>query len=169
MSKSLTEKQVLKKLNISDFRHLKKDQVISMVTMLDKMDPEVAKKALEQFPEFASTMRHIFSEYKQSMDNIMKQNAEEIKIYYDACNEIIDACKKELEKEDLSFEERNSIIQQMIIVANMISDKNSENKRFAKNCIMFGCVGIGVICGSLIVVLGGNVKFNIDALKKLYK
>lgn len=30
-----------------------KDKVMTMVTMLDRMDPEVAKKALEQFPEFA--------------------------------------------------------------------------------------------------------------------
>ena len=44
MSKMLTETQVLKKLNIPDFRHLSKDNVMSFVSMIDKMDPEVAKK-----------------------------------------------------------------------------------------------------------------------------
>ena len=72
MGRSLTEAQVLKKLDIVDFRHLTKEKVMSMATMLDKMDPEVAKKALEQFPEFASTMRQILSEYKQSLDEGMK-------------------------------------------------------------------------------------------------
>ena len=57
MGRSLTEAQVLKKLDIVDFRHLTKEKVMSMATMLDKMDPEVAKEALEQFPELASTMR----------------------------------------------------------------------------------------------------------------
>lgn len=44
MSRTLTEKKVLKKLGIDDFRHLTKEKVITMATMLDKMDPEVAKK-----------------------------------------------------------------------------------------------------------------------------
>ncbi|WP_278246233.1 hypothetical protein [Terrisporobacter othiniensis] len=33
-----------KKLNIEDFRHITKDKVITMSSMLDKMDPEVDKK-----------------------------------------------------------------------------------------------------------------------------
>lgn len=44
----MSEAKVLKKLDIADFRHLTKDKVIKMASMLDKMDPEVAKKALEQ-------------------------------------------------------------------------------------------------------------------------
>ena len=28
-----------------------------MASMLDKMDPEVAKKALEQFPDFSNTVK----------------------------------------------------------------------------------------------------------------
>ena len=45
MARSLTEQKVLKKLGIDDFRHLTKDKVITMASMLDRMDPEVAKKA----------------------------------------------------------------------------------------------------------------------------
>ena len=44
MPKMLSEAQVLKKLNIPDFRHLSKDNVMSFVSMIDKMDPEVEKK-----------------------------------------------------------------------------------------------------------------------------
>lgn len=47
MSKQLTEAQVLEKLNIPDFRHLSKDNVMSFASMIQDMDPEVAKKALE--------------------------------------------------------------------------------------------------------------------------
>lgn len=43
----MSEAKVLKKLDIADFRHLIKDKVIKMASMLYKMDPEVAKKALE--------------------------------------------------------------------------------------------------------------------------
>ena len=41
-----SEEKVLKKMDIVDFRHLTKDKVIKMASILDKMDPEVAKKAL---------------------------------------------------------------------------------------------------------------------------
>ena len=108
MKRNLTEEQVLKKLNIEDFRHLTKDKVISMATMLDKMDPEVAKKALEQFPEFASTMRQILSEYKRSLDEGLKQNAEGVKSYYDTCDAIITSCQRELDKEDIIEEYKKS-------------------------------------------------------------
>ena len=37
MGRSLTEAQVLKKLDIVDFRHLTKEKVMSMATMLDKI------------------------------------------------------------------------------------------------------------------------------------
>ena len=53
MNRTLTEANVLKKLDIEDFRHLTKDKVITMASMLDRMDPEVAKKALEQFQDRA--------------------------------------------------------------------------------------------------------------------
>lgn len=49
MNKSLTEQKVLKKLNIEDFRHLTKDKVITMASILDKMDPEVAQKPWSNF------------------------------------------------------------------------------------------------------------------------
>lgn len=47
MNRTLNEKQVLKKLDIPDFRHLSKENVMKFATMLPHMDPEVAKKALE--------------------------------------------------------------------------------------------------------------------------
>ena len=47
MKHSMTEDKVLRKLDIPDFRHMTKDKVVSFVSMLPQMDPEVAKCALE--------------------------------------------------------------------------------------------------------------------------
>lgn len=167
MQRSLTETQVLKKLNIEDFRHLTKDKVISMATMLDKMDPEVAKKALEQFPEFANTMRQILADYKQSLDEGMRQNAEGVKSYYDTCDVIISSCQKELEQEDLSFEERRFILEQMVLVAKMKGEKNTEDKKFIVMMSVIGLAAIGLTAGALITALGGNFKVDTEAMKKL--
>ena len=169
MQRSLTEAQVLKKLNIEDFRHLTKDKVISMATMLDKMDPEVAKKALEQFPEFANTMRQILADYKQSLDEGMRQNAEGVKSYYDTCDVIISSCQKQLEQEDLSLEERRFILEQMVLVAKMKGEKNTEDKKLIVMMSVIGLTAIGLTAGALITALGGNFKVDTDAVKKLTK
>ena len=85
---------------------------------------------MEQFPEFANTMRQILAEYRQSIEEGMKQNAEDVKSYYNTCDAIIHFSQKELEKEELTFEERSFILEQMVLVAKMKDDKNSEDKRF---------------------------------------
>ena len=56
MSKTITEQKGLNKLDILDLRHITKDKVMGFESMLPDMDPEVAKKVLEQFPEFAKTI-----------------------------------------------------------------------------------------------------------------
>ena len=91
MRNLLTEKQVLKKLDIPDFRHLTKGKVIDLASMLDRMDPEVAKKALEQFPEFAKAAKEILAEYKDTLDKGIASNNESVKAYYDVCNSSINS------------------------------------------------------------------------------
>ena len=74
MKKNLTEQQVLKKLDIPDFRHLSKDKVMKFASMLPNMDPEVAKKALEQFPEFAKTSKEMLVDYKEILEKGIASN-----------------------------------------------------------------------------------------------
>ena len=70
MSKQLSEVEVLKQLDIPDFRHMTKDKVINFASMLQNMDPEVAKKAIEQFPEFAKMSLEAFKEYRTVLEKI---------------------------------------------------------------------------------------------------
>lgn len=126
----MSEEKVLKKLDIADFRHLTKDKVIKMASMLDKMDPEVAKKALEQFPEFANTTKEMLTEYKVSLDKGLESNNESVKAVYDTYNAIITSLQKKLENENLTFEQKKYIIEQMKDVAEKVDKKDTENKRF---------------------------------------
>ena len=63
MQRTISEKKVLKKLGITDFRHMTKDKVVKLASMLPYMDPEVAKKALEQFPAFKDLASDLVSQY----------------------------------------------------------------------------------------------------------
>ena len=167
MSKTLTEQKVLKKLEIEDFRHLTKDKVISMATMLDKIVPEVAKKALEQFPDFANTMKDILVEYKATLDEGLENNKDSVKSFYETCNAIIASCQKELDKEPLSFEEKKQILENMMLVAKMKGEKDSENKRFIATMSVMAIAGVGITAGALITALGGNLKINTGSFKEL--
>lgn len=156
MNRTLTEANVLKKLDIEDFRHLTKDKVITMASMLDRMDPEVAKKALEQFPEFAKTTKEMLIEYKDTLDNGLQNNKDSVQAYYDACQSIIDSLQKQLENNDLSFEQRKEIIDQMLEITKMMGIKDTENKKFIVRMAMCGAAAIGVTVMALASALGGN-------------
>lgn len=165
MNKSLTEQKVLKKLNIEDFRHLTKDKVIAMASMLDKMDPEVAKKALEQFPEFAATIKEMLNEYKNILDKGLETNKESVQAYYDSCNSMIMFLQKQLDDEGLSFEDRKYIIDTMLEITRMIGEKDSENKKFIATLAVLGVTATCVATTILASVLGGNTQIEANDRK----
>lgn len=166
MSRLLTEQKVLKKLDIEDFRHLTKDKVITMASMLDKMEPEVAKKALEQFPEFSNTVKEILIGYKDTLEKGLELNKESIQSYYDLCKSIIEGLQKQLEAENLSFEERKYIIDKMLEISTKMAEKDSENKKFIATMAVVGVAAVGIVTAVLASTLGGNTKIEINDIDK---
>ena len=150
MSNLLTEQDVLRKLGIGDIKQLNREKSIQFISMLDRMEPEVAKKALEQFPEFSKICKEILSGYKDTLDKGIESNNASIKRVYDNYNAIILSLQKELDRTDLSFNERVYIIEQMKVIACKIDYKDSENKKWIKGMAVVG----GVIALAGIAVLG---------------
>ena len=170
MSKLLDEKKVLSKLGIQDFGYLTKDKVITMASMLSKMDPEVAKKAIEQFPNFANAAKELVDDFKEFLDKGLIANKESVQIYYDSCNAMIAVLQKQLENENLSFEERKYIIEKMVEISDKIGAKDSENKKFIAVMSAIGAAAVVVVTGALLTALGGNVgneKNDDDGLSQL--
>lgn len=161
MSYQLSEQKVLKQLGIEDFRHLTKAKVINLASMLDKMDPEVAKKALEQFPEFSSTIKEMLIEFKNILDKGIASNNESTKAVYNTYNEIIASLQKLLENDNLSFEERKYIIEQMKEIADKIDKKDSENKKWIACMLALAGGVIFGIAAHLASALGTNTNANL--------
>ena len=162
MSKPMSEQSVLRKLGIKDFRHLTKAKVIKLASMLDKMDPEVAKKALEQFPEFSRTLNEMLTQYKDTLDKGILANADSVQYYYNICNSIIESLKKQLENEELSFDDKKYIIDQMLEISKMVGDKDSENKRFIFTMATVAAVVTAAVSAILATALGGNTNAEIN-------
>ena len=157
MSKQLTEAQVLRKLNIPDFRHLSKDNVMAFASMIQDMDPEVAKKALEQFPNFAKSTVEALKDFKSVIDKSFDDDKESANQCYALYNRVQDALEKCLDNKDLSFEERKYYIEQMKEVAQMASAKDSEGKKFKwANIATYGTIFVAAIA-TMAALLGGNI------------
>ena len=88
MKYSLDEAKALKKLGIPDFRHMTKDKVVEFAFMLPKMDPEVAKAVLQQFPNFKELASELISEYKGTVDKALESNKQSQDSFYKTCDSI---------------------------------------------------------------------------------
>lgn len=165
LKRPMNEQKVLDKLGIEDFRHLSKDKVIDFVSMIPNMDPEVAKAAIEQFPEFASTMRSIMVDYKQELETALKQNDDSVKAYYDACNKILDSLDKLLNDPELSTDEKMQIVEKMQEIQRMMGEKDTENKKHLRDMLAIASVVVVTIAGTAITLLGGNSNIKLPTNK----
>lgn len=156
MSDNLTEKKVLKKLGVNSFNEITKNKVISMGSMLDKMDPEVAKKALEQFPNFSQTVQEITKDYKDTLDKNVQSNDKSVQEYYGVCKSIIATLEKMALDENLTFDEKKYIIEKMLEVERMINVKDSENKAFIKTMSTIGLIALAVPVMALTTLVGAT-------------
>lgn len=146
MHRTLSEQNVLKLLDIPDFRHMSKDKVVAFASMLPRMNPEVAKAALAQIPEYVKLASEIVRTYKEVIDKMFEANATDTKAFYDACNSILLSLDRQLQAENITREERDSLNERMITVAKMIGDKGLENKRYWMSVLgVFGKLAFGAL------------------------
>lgn len=157
MSRILSEQKVLKKLDIPDFRHLSKDKIIAFASLLPQMDAEVAKKALEQFPNFASTSLEVMKEYKSILENALISNSESTKASIDMYNQVMSSLQKMADDDNLTFDERVYILEQMKDIAMLVDKKDTESKNTVlKIAGIAGTVALGLVA-ALSATLGSNV------------
>ena len=156
MDRPYTEIQVLKKLDIPDFRHLTKDKVIAFATMIPGMEPEVAKKALEQFPNFVSISLEIMKEYRGILQQLMNDDRDGAEICYDMYNRVMNSLECILENDNLTFKEKTYILEQM-----KIGRAKKDSEKSANRIKLIGIVS-GVVAG-VITVLGTAIGVNLTS------
>lgn len=156
MAYTLNEKKVLKKLGIEDFRHMTKDKIVQFTSMLPNMDPEVAKKALEQFPEFKDLAIEVVKNLQQSVEKAMESNNDSQKAFYDTCNRVIDELNIHLSSDNITPEQEQSIRDDIFRVLEMMYDKDSENKEFLLKIVKTVGVSAAVIALAAASLLGGS-------------
>jgi glucose-6-phosphate isomerase len=129
------------------------------------MEPEVAKKALEQFPEFGKIVLEVMREYKVVLEKSLEDNSASNKQCYDIYNTVLNTLKKCVEKEDLSFDEKKYYLDKMMEIAKMAESKDTENKKFNWKVISAGAVTVIALVGIGASLLGGNTNIKLPRPK----
>ena len=159
MSNYLTETQILNKLNIPDFRHMTKDKIIAFASMIQDMDPEVAKSAIQQFPNFSKMVLDAINEQKTVMISISDNNRNVTEKCLNVLDNIGNSISKCLDEKELSFEEKKYYIDMLMEIANLgaeVEQRNSEINAQAQILVTIATIVLGAFASS---ILGGNIRF----------
>ncbi len=149
MKKLLCEDDVKNKLKINDFRSIKKKQLIDFVSSIPDMDKDVAIACIEQFPNFKEYSSSIVEGYyelcKISMEN---DSIDSLNAY----REILDSLKDQLNRENISEEERRFIIEKLVEIGNCIENVD-DKKRDHKELL----VKLAASLGGFAITIGGSL------------
>lgn len=138
------EKQALTILGRTDFKNLAKTDVLSFVSLLGDMRPEVATQALAQFPEFASLVQASLGDYREMLDKVITSDDDSLhqvyglsaqemqsidesrRQFYDLANRVHADLSKCLDKENLTDADRKEILSQEMEVLKTVAEKDAD-------------------------------------------
>lgn len=149
----VSEDAVKHALKIDSFRNLSKDKVMQFASMIPYMDKDVAIAIINQFPVYADFGKAAIEQYTQTCTSILEKNKESQDAVINGYQTILNALSKRLEKENISEEERKSITNDMIAVADKIADADLNNKKFLDRIgskFLFGTLAVVAVVGAAI-------------------
>ena len=132
--------------------------MLSFASNIDKLDLEVAKAIIGQFPEFKSYMLSLVDIFKEQTNNIMESGDKVSKNTYDAIQSIINVLTWELQNTELNAEQRNKCEDRLMELAKMCVNLDEKNKNFLErilNKIVNFLVGLAGITACILCVAIG--------------
>ena len=144
MEYTKNEKQVLDMMQRTNFKNLSKNDVLSIVSKLGELRPDVAKEVVAQFPALAKLIQSSMTEYKDILETIISSDDESIrqiyaiadkdmdsstnsrKQFYDLAEKIHADLSKCLDTPNLTAEERENILTKEMEILKVIDEKDSE-------------------------------------------
>lgn len=148
---TVNEQLLLHDLGIKSWREMSKAKIVKFASNLHKMDPEVAKAAIAQFPHYAELANAMINSYKETAIEVMRSNETTVKVRMEAYISVLNSLQKQLEFDELTDDSRQHINECMVDIAREIGDIDHDNKAFLMGMLrVAGGVALGmfVLCGS---------------------
>ena len=163
----VTEAQVKDALQINSFREVSKAKLMEFVSLIPNMDKDVAISIINQFPAYTASAKVMVEQMNLLCSNILQDNSDSRVTSVSAYQQILNSLALQLDKGNLSAEQQKEITDQMILIADRIAAKDTENKQFLTELFKYGSCILG---GALLLgaaILGVNVKgTRIPSLKR---
>jgi len=153
MGKMMDEKKIKKVLNVESFDDIDNKKASKFVSMLSKVDKNVAIKALDESGKIANAMKDTLVEYYKSINNVVKSADDSIKSLNENYKEIIKVLIKKLDDKDISLEESKYIIDKIIEFQKMQNTENAEHRNWLLKAL-------GVIAVFVLGIFGIKKKFD---------
>jgi hypothetical protein len=157
------EDDLRKSLGIDSWRNLSKDKLLAFVSEMPNMSKEVALKAIEQFPDFRSLVVDSLTQVQAQAAHAVDVNWKSQKKVHKALADYRKALERELDRENLTTEDRFAILGLFQKAIDQESAKDSEHKAF-----VFGIIGtvakvaaVGLVAA--VAVLGVSTKLSDDS------
>ncbi|MRJ47077.1 hypothetical protein [Fundicoccus ignavus] len=144
----ISEEKAKEMIGISNWREMSKNKIVDFINLIPNIDREVAMKAIEQFPAYANLSKEMVTQLygltQKALESNEQSNSASIKAY----QSILDELGIILQKENISTEERQYVIDKMVEVADKISVKDIENKDLLDKWLRYG----GTVASGLLVL-----------------
>lgn len=158
---STAEKRALELMQKDNFRGISKDNVMQLVSILDKVDPEVAKAIIAQMPEVVNGV----VEKEKAYASVLTKGIESCDTSTSSCfqteDDIVKALQKEIDKEDTTFEQKQYYFEKMAEAAERKEGKDSEHKNMVLTILKYGgeALAIGLMIMAGIFIGKADIKF----------
>lgn len=162
----LSEKDVKDILKIDDFRHMTKEGAIEFVSLMPQMEPEVALKALEQFPDLVKAALSWANDYKETMIRALDANAEESKMIIESLQTTLDRLNKQLEREDLTSNDYKLLIDSICTIQNRMIELHKTDQKYNINVLQMGLRALTVLGTIVLIGLGASGRIKMPTLKR---
>lgn len=144
------ESYVLGLLQKDNFRGISKDNVMTLVSILDKVDPEVAKALIAQMPETVRGMTEIEKFYVDLLTKGIASCESSARSCFETEDKIIDVLAKEVEKE-IPFDQKQYYVDQMVDAAMRKEDKDTEHRTTVFTVVKYS----GMVLGAGLLFVAG--------------
>ena len=156
----MDEREMLAKLGKTTLQQITSGDMPAILQMLPNMTPEVAKKALDVILSYPQTATELSKCLQQTINQGFVVDGNVTKAVNDADRAIIDGLLKQLDRPDLSADERHEIRNDLLEYSRRMHETNTEEKGFIERVVDSAKEHQGWIWGGLLFVgslfLGGK-------------
>lgn len=155
-----TIEEINQNLGVRSISEVNQAHALKFIQLLPSIDKEMALQFLKLCPDLIQITPEVIKAFEQLGENAIRFNEDSNTTAINAYTSVIEACKKAMEDGNLSFEEKEKLISIMVEMADRVSDKDTENKKWHKEihevCAKYGLGAIGIVAAIVFAIIFGR-------------